>query len=77
MDSPIKAGAAAPTITSVALSGSNLVITWSAGVPPYQLQKRANLNASTLWVNEGSASATTTATVPATSGEYYYRVQSQ
>ena len=60
----VKAGSAAATIASVTVSGPNLIITWSGGVPPYQLQKRANLNSATHWLNEGASSGATTATVP-------------
>jgi hypothetical protein len=72
-----KAAAAQPMITSVTRNGSNLTINWSGGTPPYQLQKRANLNTGTPWVNEGAASGATTATVPISGSQYYYQDQSQ
>jgi len=73
----VKAGSTAPAITSVSVNGANLIINWAGGTPPYQLQKRANFNTGTPWVNEGAASAATTATIPISGSQDYFRVQGQ
>ena len=51
-------------------------VTWSGGNAPYQLQKRATFSGGN-WTNEGAQSTATSATVPITGNEGYFRVQGQ
>jgi hypothetical protein len=62
------------TMGTVTVSGSDLVLTWSGGTPPYQVQRRADLNPATTWQNEGSPTGTNSATVPITGDQGYFRV---
>ncbi|HAB15101.1 MAG TPA: hypothetical protein PLX89_15820 [Verrucomicrobiota bacterium] len=76
---PVAAGPAAsgPTINPVTLNaeGTAITISWTGGVPPYQLQRRTQLNGD--WVNEGPADASTTRTVPVSGSEGYFQVVGQ
>lgn len=77
---PVLAGAAAsgPQITAVTASadGSTVTITWTGGVPPYQLQRRNTLTGGG-WQNEGAADASTTRTVPAAEAQSFFQVLGQ
>jgi hypothetical protein len=63
-------------ISTVTRNGSNLTINWSGGSPPYQVQRRATFSGGS-WVNEGTATSSTSATVPIAGNEGYFRVQGQ
>jgi hypothetical protein len=62
----------APIITSIVKSGSNVVITWAYGTPPFQVQFKNNLNGT--WSNFGSPTSSRTATVPILPGAGFIRV---
>ena len=76
---PVPAGPAAsgPAINTVTLSpdGATVTITWTGGAPPYQLQRRTQLNGT--WVNEGPSDAAMTRTVPVTGVEGFFQVIGQ
>jgi hypothetical protein len=61
-----------PLITSIVRSGSNVIISWSYGVPPFQLQTKTDLNGS--WSNVGSLTTNRTATVPISGTSAFFRV---
>ena len=65
-----------PRITNIARSGSNVVLTWAYGAPPYQVQTKAHLTDAT-WSNVGSTTTNMTATVPLSPGTAFFRVGSQ
>jgi hypothetical protein len=65
-----------PRITSIAKSGSNVVLNWAYGNPPYQLQSKNSLTDPT-WTNVGSSTTNRTATVAILPGDSYFRVYSQ
>jgi len=65
----------APHITSIVKSGSNVVITWAYGNPPFQVQFENNLNST--WSNLGSPTASRTVTVPIQPGARFFRVFGQ
>jgi uncharacterized repeat protein (TIGR03803 family) len=67
---------AVPVTISITPQGGQLLLGWSGGVPPYQVQVSTNL-AVPGWLNLGSAtSATNLIFAPASAG-VYYRVQGQ
>jgi hypothetical protein len=67
---------AAPRFTAVT-AGSNgvMVITWSGGQPPYQLEKRSTLQPGALWEPLGAPVTGTSATVPITGTAGFIRVR--
>jgi hypothetical protein len=66
----------APFLTTIARSGTNVVINWSYGNPPFQVQFKTNLT-DLLWHNIGSTTSNRTATVPALSTRGFMRVYGQ
>jgi len=65
----------APLTITIAPAGTDLVLGWSGGTPPYQLQSTTNWGAA--WQNVGSPiSGTNCLITPATAGAFY-RVQAQ
>ena len=65
---------AVPIVETIAWSGSNLMLGWSGGVPPYQLLSTTNL---IKWQNVGTATAATNLLVPPSNVGTFYRVQGQ
>jgi hypothetical protein len=68
--------ALAPDITSIVRSGSNVVINWAYGTPPFQVQFKTNLT-NAAWSNFGSPTTNRTATVPIQPGARFFRVFGQ
>jgi hypothetical protein len=62
-----------PRFTSIAKSGTNVVLNWAYGAPPYQLQFKNHLTDPT-WSNLGSTTSNRTATVPILPGAAFIRV---
>jgi hypothetical protein len=62
-----------PRIISITKVGSNVVINWVDGFPPFQVQVKTNL-ADTVWSNSGSPTNVRTATVPITGATGFIRV---
>jgi len=62
-----------PHITSIVKNGSNVVIDWAYGTPPFQVQFKTNLT-DTVWNNVGSPTPNRTATVPIQSSTGFFRV---
>jgi hypothetical protein len=67
---------AAPRLTAATVSNGVMVITWSGGTPPYQLEKRSGLLPGSLWGDFGVPVTGTTATVPLTGDAGFIRVRS-
>jgi len=63
-------------IGPVTRNGSTLTLTWSGGNPPYQVQRRTTLSGGT-WLNEGTPTSSTSATVALSGSEGYFRIQGQ
>jgi hypothetical protein len=63
-------------ITSVARAGTNLVLDWVNGTPPFQLQIRTGLTASS-WIDFGLPSSNRRASVPFESAAAFARVVGQ
>jgi hypothetical protein len=66
----------APLLTRILPSGTNVVLNWAYGNPPFQLQFKTNLM-DLLWNNIGSVTSNRTATVPALSKTGFIRVYGQ
>jgi uncharacterized repeat protein (TIGR03803 family) len=65
-----------PVTMALTKQGRNLLLNWSGGVPPYQVQFCTN-PASSGWQNLGAASDTTNLMVSPTNAGMFYRVQGQ
>ena len=63
-------------IESVRLTDGSLVLNWSGGNPPFQVQRKASL-ADLDWQNAGSTTGDRTFTEPATGAAAFYRVVGQ
>jgi hypothetical protein len=68
--------ALAPNIISIAASGSDVVLNWAYGTPPFQLQTKTNLT-DAVWSNIGSTTTNSTTSVPIQSGARFFRVSGQ
>jgi len=66
----------APFITSIVRSGSNAVLNWAYGTPPFQVQIKTNLT-DAAWSNIGSPTTNSTASIPIQSGTRFFRVFGQ
>jgi len=60
-------------ITSSSIVDQDILITWSEGAPPYQLQRTESL-APLAWMNEGTTTTDTSARVPLGTGHQFFRV---
>jgi hypothetical protein len=66
----------APFITTIAQSGSNVVLNWAYGAPPFQVQIKTNLT-DAVWNNVGSPTSNSTASIPIQPGTRFFRVFGQ
>lgn len=62
-----------PLITGIVKSGSNVVIDWAYGTPPFQVQFKTNLT-DAAWSDLGAPTASTTANVPIQPATGFMRV---
>jgi hypothetical protein len=62
-----------PHITSVVKNGSNAVIQWTYGTPPFQVQFKTNVT-DAVWSNVGSPTPNNSASVPMQSPTGFIRV---
>jgi hypothetical protein len=65
-----------PVTAALTKQGGNLLLNWSGGVPPYQVQVSSN-PAGSGWQNLGAASNSTNLIVSPTNAGMFYRVQGQ
>jgi hypothetical protein len=65
-----------PHFTSIVRSGSNVILNWAYGTPPFQVQFKNDLN-TVNWSNVGPSTVTRTATIPISSGASFFRVGGQ
>lgn len=63
-------------ITSITRSGNGILLTWSGGTPPYQVQTNDTLIPAT-WVNTGPATNGNSATVPMSGSRGFFRIVGQ
>jgi hypothetical protein len=66
----------APNITSIVSSGTNVVLNWAYGAPPFQVQTTTNL-ADAVWTNFGTPTTNSTASIPIQPGASFFRVFGQ
>jgi hypothetical protein len=67
---------AIPIVATISEQGGNLLLGWSGGVPPYQVQSKTNLlNAG--WQNLGSATSATNLLLSPSNAGVFYRIQGQ
>lgn len=64
---------AASIIASANLSGDDLQLTWTGGIPPYQIQTATNLE-SPSWENLGSPTSGSTALIPRTNAAAFFQI---
>jgi hypothetical protein len=69
-------GIAAPNIIGILQSGSNVVLNWAFGTPPFQVQSTTNLS-NPVWSNVGSTTTNSSFSVPIQSGAQFFRVFGQ
>ena len=67
---------AAPRVMTATVSNGALMITWSGGNPPYQLEQRSTLLPGALWEPLGVPVTGTSATVPLNRPTGFIRVRS-
>jgi hypothetical protein len=67
---------AAPLRLAVSLLGGSVVLSWSGGAGPYQVQKTATLT-NPSWQNVGAPTTDTTLTEPTSGNAAFYRVAGQ
>ena len=65
-----------PRFTSATVTDGSLVLTWSGGKPPYQLEQQSTLLPGAPWQPVGEPVTGTTATVPVTGTAGFIRVRS-
>ena len=75
VDTKVTSSATATLVLKIrrALPGPGYVLEWSGGTPPYQLRSSPNLEAGS-WINVGSPTSTTIATVNPTVPHLFYHV---
>ena len=67
---------ALPINGTLTRQNANLVLSWTGGVAPYQVQSTTNL-ASPVWQNVGGPTSGTNVILPAGNGGAFYRIQGQ
>jgi hypothetical protein len=67
---------ASPPSISISAQGTNIVLNWRGGQPPYQVQ-RANGLLHPAWQNLGAPTTNTSLLLTATNSAAFYRVQGQ
>ena len=65
-----------PILSSISASGTNLMVNWSGGIAPYQVQVSTNLTTPG-WVNFGSAIVTNRTLVISSNAAAFYRIIGQ
>jgi predicted alpha-1,6-mannanase (GH76 family) len=68
--------AAPPIVLSAVSEGTNLRLTWSGGISPFQVQQTTNLT-NPNWQNLGAPISENTTSVPVTNGAVFYRIYGQ
>ena len=63
-----------PMTLQVSRNGSNLLLHWTGGQGPYQVQQTTNLNDPNSWRNLGTAEPTNSLSLPIGPGNTFWRV---
>lgn len=67
---------ATPIWSTLQPSNGGLVVSWTGGIPPYDVQQTTNL-AQANWFNAGSSLATNSITLPLTNSAAFFRIKGQ
>jgi hypothetical protein len=67
---------AAPIISMISLEGGNLLLSWSGGIPPYQVQATTDLG-SPNWQNFGGPISSNSLSITPTNDATFYRIGGQ
>jgi hypothetical protein len=62
----------APVITSITADGTNIVVSWTGGTAPFQVQVTDTLGGA--WADAGAPTSDSTATIPADAAAGFIRV---
>jgi hypothetical protein len=62
------------TLTSIVISGGNVVLTWTGGQPPYVVEESASLGSGAVWQTVGGSEVGTQMVVPMTNQAGFFRV---
>jgi hypothetical protein len=65
-----------PHFTSIALSGSDVVLNWAYGTPPFQVQQKTNLT-DAVWSDVGATTTNSTASIQIQPGTRFFRISGQ
>jgi hypothetical protein len=68
--------AAPPILATISVEGDHLVLNWSGGLAPYQVQRNADLSG-TNWQNFGGPLSTNRLAITPSNTAEFYRIQSQ
>jgi hypothetical protein len=66
----------APIISTISLQGGNLLLSWSGGIPPYQVQAATNL-VNPDWQNVGGPTSASSLPIAPTNDVTFYRISGQ
>ena len=66
-----------PILLNISQDGSNVVLNWTGGQGPYQVQQTSQLGSSNFWQNSGPAVTTNSMSLPLGSGTLFLRVRGQ
>jgi uncharacterized repeat protein (TIGR03803 family) len=66
---------AGPIVEAISVQGGSLMLSWTGGIPPYQLQTKTSLAAS--WQNVGSPTSGTNFVLSPSNAAAFYRIQGQ
>jgi Putative Ig domain len=67
---------AAPIISTISLDAGNLLLSWSGGIPPYQVQAATNLVIPD-WQNVGGSTSASSLSIVPTNDVTFYRIGGQ
>ncbi len=67
---------APPIVASLAIQPGQLLLTWTGGISPYQVQQATNLD-NAVWQNSGPPTTGNSMTLTATNDAAFYRIQGQ
>jgi hypothetical protein len=67
---------APPILGAISAEGDQLVLSWSGGIAPYQVQRNADLSG-TNWQNFGGPLSTNRLAITPSNAAEFYRIQSQ
>jgi len=67
---------APPIVSTMSIEGTNVVLNWAGGIPPYQIQMKPSLQ-DAVWQNVGAPIASSNLIITPSNAVGFYRIQSQ